>query len=88
MTRMPITVGRVVRSTAGRDKGRLFLVVGVFDGEHLLIADGDLRKLEKPKKKKLRHLTATVVVCECPDIHRLRNSDIRKLIQNATGKEG
>jgi ribosomal protein L14E/L6E/L27E len=85
---MPMTVGRVVRSMAGRDKGRLFLVVGVFDEEHLMIADGDLRKLEKPKKKKLRHLAATAVECECPDLDRLRNSDIRKLIQNATDKEG
>lgn len=88
MTREPITVGRVVRSKAGRDKGRLFLVVGVLDDAHLLIADGDLRKLEKPKKKKLRHLTATAAECECPDIDRLRNSSVRKLIQNATGKEG
>lgn len=88
MTRLPITVGRVVRSTAGRDKGRLFLVVGVFDEEHLLIADGDLRKVEKPKKKKLRHLAATALEFECPAIDRLRNSELRKLIQNATDKEG
>lgn len=88
MTRIPITVGRVVRSTAGRDKGRLFLAIGVFDEEHLLIADGDLRKVEKPKKKKLRHLIATASECECPDIGKLRNSSVRKLIQNATDKEG
>ena len=83
MTRFPITVGRVVRSKAGRDSGRLFLVVRILDEEHLMIADGDLRKLEKPKKKKLRHLAATASECECPDIDRLRNSDVRKLLQNA-----
>ena len=88
MTRIPMTVGRVVRSTAGRDAGRLFLVIGVAGEEHLLIADGDLRKLEKPKKKKLRHLAATATQCECPDLDKLRNSDVRKLIQNATDKEG
>jgi ribosomal protein L14E/L6E/L27E len=88
MTRIPLTVGRIVRSTAGRDKGRLFLVIGVADEEHLLIADGDLRKLEKPKKKKLKHLTATAAECECPEIDKLRNSSVRKLIQNANGKEG
>ncbi len=88
MTRPPLTVGRVVRSRAGRDCGRLFLVVGIADSEHLLIADGDLRKVEKPKKKKLRHLTPTASECECPAIDRLRNSDVRKLIQNATDKEG
>jgi large subunit ribosomal protein L14e len=88
MTQVPIAVGRVVRSKAGRDKGRFFLVVGVADEEHLLIADGDLRKLEKPKKKKLKHLAVTAMECECPDIDRLRNATVRKLIQNATGKEG
>ncbi len=88
MTREPITVGRVVRSKAGRDKGRLFLVVGVSGDEHLLLADGDLRKLEKPKKKKLKHLAATDAQCECPELDSLRNSSVRKLIQNATGKEG
>ena len=88
MTRFPITVRRVVRSKAGRDSGRLFLVVRILDEEHLMIADGDLRKLEKPKKKKLRHLAATASECECPDIDRLRNSDVRKLLQNANDKEG
>jgi ribosomal protein L14E/L6E/L27E len=83
-----MTVGCVVRSMAGRDKGRLFLAVGVAGEAHLLIADGDLRKVEKPKKKKLRHLNATATQCECPAIDKLRNSDVRKLIQNATDKEG
>ena len=88
MTRIPAEVGRVVRSRAGRDQGRLFLVLKLFDEEHLLIADGDLRKVEKPKKKKLRHLEATAHYCECPAIEKLKNADVRKLIQNATDKEG
>ena len=64
MTRIPLEVGRIARSKAGRDSGRFVLVVGEADAEHLLIADGDLRKVEKPKKKKRRHLepTATTVV--------------------------
>ena len=49
-------LGRIVRSTAGRDCGKLLLVVGVEDENHLLLADGKLRTIEKPKKKKLRHV--------------------------------
>jgi ribosomal protein L14E/L6E/L27E len=49
-------IGQVVRSKAGRDKGRVFVVVGKFDDQHVLVADGDLRKIEKPKKKKFKHL--------------------------------
>ena len=33
---------RIVRSLAGRDKGRLFLVVGVTDKGELLLADGKI----------------------------------------------
>lgn len=48
-----LQIGQVVRSKAGRDKGRVFVVVGKFDDQHVLVADGDLRKIEKPKKKSL-----------------------------------
>ncbi|WP_434578447.1 RNA-binding protein [Thermoanaerobacterium thermosaccharolyticum] len=50
------SIGRIVKSKAGRDKNRIFVIVGVADEKHVFIADGDLRKIEKPKKKKLIHL--------------------------------
>ena len=51
-------IGSVAVSTAGRDRCRVFLITGVCDeGAGVVdIADGKLRKLEKPKRKKLRHL--------------------------------
>lgn len=51
-----IKIGQVVRSIKGRDKDRAFIVVGVIDDQHVLISDGDLRRIDKPKKKKLKHL--------------------------------
>lgn len=51
-----IAIHSVVLSVAGRDSGRLFAVIGFADANYALIADGRLRRLEKPKKKKLRHL--------------------------------
>lgn len=57
MTKPPIELGRVVLSRAGRDMDRYFVVVGQMDDEHVLLADGDLRKVASPKKKKLKHLT-------------------------------
>lgn len=53
---MEIRKGTVVLSAAGHDKGGVFAVIGFTDGETALIADGKIRKLEKPKKKKLKHL--------------------------------
>ena len=34
-----VKIGQVVRSTKGRDAGRLFLVVGFADEEHALLCD-------------------------------------------------
>ena len=48
--------GRVAISRAGRDEGRAFLIAGTADEQHVLLVDGVLRKLAKPKKKKLKHL--------------------------------
>ena len=56
MNKAPILEGSKVISKAGRDEGRLFLVVKELDQEYVLISDGDTRKVEKPKKKKRRHL--------------------------------
>ena len=45
----------IVRSDAGRDAGKLFVVLAV-EGEYLLLADGKSRKVESPKRKKRRHV--------------------------------
>jgi ribosomal protein L14E/L6E/L27E len=51
-----LTIGQVVKSRAGRDNGRVFLILDIIDEIHVLIVDGDLRKLNNPKKKKVKHL--------------------------------
>ena len=52
---MEIAKSNIVRSDAGRDKGKLFVVLDV-EGEFLLLADGKTRKVENPKRKKRRHV--------------------------------
>ena len=44
-------IGLLAYSKCGRDKKRLFCVIGVLDEDFVLIADGRLRRMEKPKKK-------------------------------------
>ena len=56
MTLDAYTIGRYVQSTQGRDAGKIFIVVGTVDENHVLIADGDIRPIGKPKKKKVKHL--------------------------------
>ena len=63
MKKIPIEPGRAVLSIAGRDSGRRFIA--------LKVEGGDLRKAEKPKKKKRMHLRATPeTVCEIADLLR------------------
>lgn len=81
-----ITVGQVVRSRAGRDKGRIFLVLDIIDQQNVLIIDGDLRKLDNPKQKKLKHLIVyNTVLSELKDKldskTEINNSYIRKLLE-------
>ena len=63
MNRTPIEVGSVVVSKAGRDQGRWFLVIEEVDADFVMIANGDLRKMDRLKKKRRKHLkpTGTVV---------------------------
>ena len=79
-------LGKVVHSKSGRDKGKYFIIIGIIDAEYVYISDGDLRKIEKPKKKKLKHLGFTNLMAD--EIReailsdgRISNSKIRKFLQ-------
>ena len=75
---MEITVGMLVYSKAGRDKQKMFLVLDVKNG-YAYIADGDLRKSEKPKKKKLIHLQKTNYIFD--NVSKdIENFEIRRII--------
>lgn len=58
---MDFVKGQLVRSKAGRDKNRTLAVLAVED-QMLLLADGGLRKLAAPKRKKVRHVAPTATV--------------------------
>ena len=50
-------VGSVCVSMAGHDEGVCFIVIAGVDRDHVYVADGKARKLNAPKKKKMRHLS-------------------------------
>ena len=52
---MDISKSDIVISLNGRDKDKLFYVMQVEDN-FCLLADGKGRKLENPKRKKLKHV--------------------------------
>ncbi|NLK87347.1 MAG: RNA-binding protein [Clostridiaceae bacterium] len=82
---MTAVVGRIVVSKAGRDAGRRFVVVKVIDDLYVEVADGDLRRVEKPKKKKIKHLDITDVTVEgvaekLRSKGRITNAEVRKAL--------
>lgn len=74
-----MTRGTIVFSKAGRDKGKAMVVLES-EGKYLSLVDGKLRTLDKPKKKKAKHVQPTNTQVEMqPECGRaLQNADIRK----------
>ena len=52
---MKISESDIVVSVNGRDSGKMFFVIGV-DEEYVLLADGKRRRVDKPKRKKTKHV--------------------------------
>lgn len=50
-------VGEVAISTAGRDRGHAYVVVRVDTSPFVMVADGLKRRVGRPKRKNVRHLT-------------------------------
>lgn len=81
-----MTIGQVVKSRAGRDSGRIFLVLDIIDDQYVYIVDGDIRKLDNPKQKKVKHLIVYNTVL--PEFKqkldskiKINNAYVRKLLE-------
>lgn len=73
--------GQLVRSLKGRDKDHYFVVLKIIDKSYLLLVDGDLRKLAKPKKKKVQHVQILNQGVNLQIEEELKDSTIRKLLK-------
>ena len=68
-----ISISDVVKSTAGRDQGQLYYVIDR-DGQFLMLANGKDRTLEKPKRKKCKHI-AMVLRSETRVAEKIKSGD-------------
>ena len=80
--RTDFMISDVVRSLAGRDAEDLFYVIGT-EGDLLLLCDGKHRTLEKPKRKKRRHVqkvlrSETRVAAKIRNGDKVLNSELRR----------
>ena len=77
-----IRISDVVVSNAGRDRDQLFYVIGT-EGVYTLLANGKDRPLEKPKRKKVKHVSKvlraeTRVAAKILAGDKVLNSELRK----------
>lgn len=75
-------LGQMVKSKAGRDQDSYFLIVDI-SPEYVILVDGQSRRLEKPKRKKKKHVQITHLIAEdiamaIKDGLKLNNADIRR----------
>lgn len=78
-------IGQIVKVLRGRDNGKYAVIIGLVDNRFALIADGDKRKFDQPKKKNLLHLElqdtiSSEVVTSIQESGRVTNGKLRYAI--------
>jgi ribosomal protein L14E/L6E/L27E len=76
----------VVKSIAGHDKDKIYLVSEILEKDYVLLIDGKLRTLDKPKKKKIKHINSlNVVESQLEEIFedksKINDGEIRKILK-------
>ncbi len=88
---MDIVKANIVKATAGRDKGSPFFVLDA-QGDFLLLADGKGRPVERPKRKRRKHVM--LLRADGGELSRkirsselITNSELRKAIAAFRGSD-
>lgn len=90
-------LGRVVFSKTGRDSGKAFIIIRVVNDRYVIVCDGDLRKIENPKMKNVKHLQFTNMVIpevidyldkgEIPENHVIKKN-LKRILERGESGEG
>lgn len=88
---MELDKSSLVVSKAGRDQGQLFYVIDT-DEQFVYLADGKSRKLEKPKRKKRKHVqqvprTESRIAEKIRNGEKVLNSELRKELASIGQKQ-
>ena len=77
--------GRIVFSKAGHDKLKVYVIID-YDNEYYYLSDGDIRTLDKLKKKRIKHVQKTntyinQLVDNIDDLSNITNEHIKYAIR-------
>nr|WP_274655453.1 KOW domain-containing RNA-binding protein [Paenibacillus humicola] len=86
-------IGRIVKVLRGKDEGTYAVVIGIVDERFVLIADGDKRRFDQPKKKNVLHLLMQPAVSHevqtsMRETGRVTNAKLRYAIQKVLQGKG
>ncbi|MBQ8558502.1 MAG: KOW domain-containing RNA-binding protein [Tyzzerella sp.] len=70
-------VGMLARSKAGHDKGHVYVIFEV-DEAYVYLVDGSIRTMDKPKKKKKKHVQ---IICEKHELSKIDDVGIKRILK-------
>ena len=88
--------GYFARSKAGHDKGKTYIIIeGTSETgkeDMVMVSDGELKPIEKPKRKRTKHLqivlkTDEAIWTKMTNGQEIRNEDIKRAIENYINHE-
>ena len=69
--------GMLARSKAGHDKGHVYVILKEEDA-YVYLVDGEIRTMDKPKKKKKKHVQ---LICEQHDLTNADDVKIKRILK-------
>ncbi|WP_100406015.1 KOW domain-containing RNA-binding protein [Bacillus solitudinis] len=85
-------IGQIVKVTKGRDCNQYSIIVKLLDHRFVSVADGDKRKVDRPKKKNINHIKLVDYISEevsnsFDETGRVTNGKLRYAISNFLKQE-
>ncbi len=77
-------VGMLARSKAGHDKGHVYVIIKEEEA-YVYLADGSIRTIERPKKKKKKHVQ---MICEKHELSEVDDVGIKRKLKRFDKETG
>lgn len=78
-------IGMLAKSKAGHDKGHVYVIYGT-DEAYVYLIDGKIRTMERPKKKKKKHVQIILQKQDLSGMDDVGVKRILKLFDKETGR--